>query len=86
MESHGENHKKLTTSSDFFSLSALSNLIFYVQEHRFAFPQIKESLDELGLKFCGFENKDVISKFRESFKNEVDIYDSLWPQYEERNP
>ena len=86
MESHGENHMKLTTSSDFFSLSTLSNLIFYVQEHRFAFPQIKESLDELGLKFCGFENKDVISKFRESFKNEVDIYDSLWPQYEERNP
>lgn len=37
VESHGENHKKLTTSSDFFSLSTLRDLIFHVQEHRFAF-------------------------------------------------
>ena len=86
-ESHDENHQLLTTSSDFFSLSTLRDLIFHVQEHRFTLPQIKNCLDELGLKFCGFENKDVISNFRELHGNEADIYDlELWHQYEERNP
>lgn len=58
-----------------------------LKEHRFTLPQIKNCLDELGLKFFGFENKDVISNFREPRGNEADIYDlELWHQYEERNP
>jgi tetratricopeptide (TPR) repeat protein/2-polyprenyl-3-methyl-5-hydroxy-6-metoxy-1,4-benzoquinol methylase len=86
-ESHDENHQRLTESSDFFSLSTLRDLIFHVQEHRFTLPQIKNCLNELGLKFCGFENKDVISNFRELYGNEADIYDlELWHQYEERKP
>jgi tetratricopeptide (TPR) repeat protein/SAM-dependent methyltransferase len=86
-ESHDEHHQLLTTSTDFFSLSTLRDLIFHVQEHRFTLPQIKNCLDELGLKFCGFENKDVISNFRELHGKETDIYDlELWHQYEERNP
>ena len=85
-ESHDENHRLLTTSNDFFSLSALRDLIFHVQESRFTLPRIKNSLYELGLKFCGFENKDVISNFKELNSNEEDIYDfELWHQYEERN-
>ena len=62
-ESHEENHQRLTKSSDFFSLSMLRDLIFHVQEHCFSIPKIKTCLDELGLKFCGFENEDVISNF-----------------------
>ena len=86
-ESHDEHHQLLTTSSDFFSLSTLRDLIFHVQEHRFTLQQIKNCLDELGLKFCGFENKDVISNFRELHGKEANIYDlELWHQYEERNP
>ena len=65
-ESHDENHQRLTTSSDFFSLSQMRDLIFHVQEHRFTLPQIKNCLDELGLKFCGFENK-TLSQILESF-------------------
>ena len=85
-ESHDENHQQLTTSINFFNLSGMIDLIFHVQEHRFSLPQIKNCLDELGLKFCGFENKDVISNFRELYGNEVDIYDlELWHQFEERN-
>ncbi len=86
-ESHDENHQLLSTSGDFFSLSTLRDLIFHVQEHRFTLPQIKNCLDELGLKFCGFENKDVISSFREFHGREADIYDlALWHQYEKSNP
>ena len=86
-ESHDENHQQLTRWNDFFSLSMLRDLIFHVQEHRFTLPQIKNCLDELGLKFCGFENRVATSNFRELHGNEVDIYDlELWHQFEERNP
>ena len=57
------------------------------EEHRFTVPQIKNCLDELGLKFCGFEDKVATSNFRELHGNEADIYDlELWHQFEERNP
>ena len=86
-ESHDEHHQLLTMSNDFFSLSTLRDLIFHVQEHRFTLPQIKNCLNELGLKFCGFENKRIISNFRKLHGKESDIYDlELWHQYEERNP
>jgi hypothetical protein len=86
-ESHDENHHGLTKSSDFFSLSGMRDLIFHVQEHRFTLSQIKNCLDELGLKFCGFENKDFIPNFRGLHGNEADIYDlELWHQFEESNP
>jgi Flp pilus assembly protein TadD/2-polyprenyl-3-methyl-5-hydroxy-6-metoxy-1,4-benzoquinol methylase len=86
-ESNDENHQLLTTSGDFFSLSTLRDLIFHVQEHRFTLPQIKNCLDELGLKFCGFENENVISNFRKFHGKDADIYDlALWHQFEKSNP
>jgi len=85
-ESHDENHQRLTGSNDFFSLSTIRDLIFHVQEHRFTLPQIKNCLEKLGLKFCGFEDKDAIFNFRKFQGKEVDIYDlALWHQYEENN-
>ena len=78
---------RLSESSDFFSLSEFRDLVFHVQEHRFTLPQIKNCLDDLGLKFCGFENEEVISEFRAFHGNEADIYDlELWHQYEENHP
>ena len=71
----------------FFSLSAITELIFHVQEHRFTLPQIKSCLDGMGLRFCGFENQNVISNFKEFNRNKADIYDlDLWHEYEKRNP
>ena len=86
-ESNDKYHQLLTTTGDFFSLSMLRDLIFHVQEHRFTLPNIKKCLDELGLKFCGFENKDAISSFMGFHGKDVDIYDLvLWHQFEESNP
>ena len=86
-ESHDEHHQRITSRKDFYSLSMLRDLIFHVQEHRFTLPQIKNCLDELGLKFCGFDNKAAISNFRDLHGKETDIYDLvLWDQYEKRNP
>ncbi len=87
VESHDENHLRLTTSNDFYSLSTLRDLIFHVQEHHFTLPQIKNCFDELGIKFCGFENVDAITNFRDFHGNEADIYDlEMWYDFERRNP
>ena len=86
-QSNDKNHKMLTEWGDFFSLSMLRDLIFHVQEHRFTVPQIKNCLDELGLKFCGFDNNDTISNFRKFYGEEAEIYNlELWHQYEKSNP
>tara|TARA_B100000900_G_C20521748_1_gene692482 strand:- start:1045 stop:1320 length:276 start_codon:yes stop_codon:yes gene_type:complete len=72
---------------DFYSYSALRDLIFHVQEHQFNLVLIKSYLDEVGLKFCGFENKDAISTFREFYGDKADIYNlSLWHKYEKIFP
>ena len=84
---YNKNHQLLIKSSDFFSISTLRDLVFHVQEHRFTFLEIKNCLEKLGLKFSGFENKDIISNFRGFHSNEADIYDlELWHQFEEKYP
>ena len=86
-ESHDKTHQLLTTSSDFFSLSMLRDSIFHVQEHRFTLPQIKNCLDELELKFCGFEVKGISSQFKDFHGKASDIHDLvLWQEFEESNP
>ena len=86
-ESHDENHQLLTMANNFFHLSGMIDLIFHVQEHRFTLPQIKNSLDELGLKFCGFEVQDIDSRFREFHGEASEIRDLvLWREFEESNP
>ena len=87
VESPADHHRVLRSSSDFFSLSTLRDLIFHVQEHRFTLPQIQSCLDHLGLKFCGFESPDIVSKFKKSLGEGADIYDlSLWHQFEQSYP
>ena len=86
-ESNDINHRLLTKSKDFFSLSMLRDLIFHVQEHRFTLPQIKNCLDKLKLKFCGFTTKDAISNLKKFSGKDADIYDlALWHQFEKSNP
>ena len=87
VESPAEHHQLLTGSGDFFSLSSLRDLLFHVQEHRFTLPQIQSCLNELGLKFCGFEEADIVAKFQESLGVEPDRCNlDLWHQFEERYP
>ena len=87
VESHEKHHQQLTGLRDFFSLSEFRDLVFHVQEHRFTALQIRGCLEELGLKFCGFERLDVVSIFKDFFGENADTCDlSLWQQFEERNP
>jgi tetratricopeptide (TPR) repeat protein len=87
VESDDEQHQLLRGSRDFFSLSEVRDLVFHVQEHRFTLPQIQHCLDELGLQFCGFEDKDLARQFKDFLGKESDAGDlSLWHQFEQENP
>ena len=86
-ESSKEDHKQLAKSGDFYSLSMFRDLIFHVQEHLFTLPQIKNCLNQLGLKFCGFTTREKINNFRNFYGKNENIYDlDLWNKYENNNP
>ena len=80
---------KLQNSSDFYSLSAVRDLLFHVQEHRFTIPKINKIIKELGLEFIGFEfeNSFPKRKFKITHPIENSIYDlNKWHQHEILNP
>ena len=82
-----DHYKSILQSRDFFSMSTFRDLLFNVKEHRFTITQIKDCMDKLGLKFCGFEPLNIIEDFKSGFTNANDIYDlDKWDAYEEFNP
>ena len=86
IRSEKDHHKLISNTIDFYSLSTLRDLLFHVQEHRFSVPMIKEHLDKLGLHFCGFEQKEIVSHFKQTNKAKDDPYDlDKWQAYEEAN-
>ena len=86
-KSDKDHHKLITRSTDFYSLSTLKDLLFHVQEHRFTILQMKDCLNKLGLKFCGFESKQIVSHFKKTNKAKFDLYDfDKWQAFEEANP
>ena len=85
--SEEDHHKLITKSNDFYSLSTLKDLLFHVQEHRFTIPLIKDHLNKLRLKFCGFESNKIVSQFKATNTKPDDPYDlDKWLAYEEANP
>ena len=87
VKSRDDHHQELTTFPDFFGLSDLRDLIFHIQEHRFTIPKIEGCLTELGLKFCGFVDEDIVARFRDFYGDSSDVYDlALWHRFEECVP
>ena len=87
ISSDRKHHMEIKLRQDFYSLSNFRDLLFHVQEHRFTIRQLKQRLEELGLKFCGFENDSIIQKFRVSNTGSNDVYDlDKWQSYEDANP
>lgn len=87
INSDRKHHKLISISQDFYSMSALRDLLFHTQEHRYTIPQIKSSVQELGLKFMGFEDHINISNFQVKNTEVDDLYDlDKWNIYEEENP
>jgi len=82
-----EKYQRIQLSSDFYSLSAMRDLLFHAQEHRFTLPQIQDCLSQLGLEFCGFEGAKIVQGFKRTNIGPDDPYDlDKWNSYEKANP
>ena len=84
-ESSDADLKRFLKSRDFYSTSALRDLIFHVKEHRFNLIEIKQLLVDFGLEFCGFHLHNINSILKDG--KIQDIYDlHHWHDFETRNP
>ncbi len=85
--SSSNHHKQISLSHDFYSLSNFRDLLFHVTEHRFSLIEIKQILNKLNLKFCGFEDSSFFQIFKSKYPNRNDIYDlNKWDEFEKENP
>jgi SAM-dependent methyltransferase len=73
---------------DFYSASGFRDLAMHVQEHRFTIPRIAESLDQLGLRFLGFQvPPSVRQQFESRFPAPEQWLDlACWNQFEAEHP
>ena len=87
VHSDKSHHRKLFNAPDFYSASTFFDLLFHTQEHHFSIPEISNCLDKLGLVFCGFEDQNLIQKFRLQFNNNDSPYDlAKWHKFELSQP
>ena len=79
---------KVIDSRDFYSLSTCCDFLFHVQDHRFTLLQIEVALNDLDLRFLGFELKQSWIMNSSEFHLEKDALTSLsfWHQFELKNP
>lgn len=81
-----KNTELIKQSPDFYSLSSVRDLLFHVQENTFTISEIENNIKELNLKFCGFENREIINKFRKIYPKNEDLYNlSIWNDFENKN-
>ena len=87
ISSNNLDYKLIKQSPDFYSFSNLIDLLFHVQESRFTIPEINKYINNLSLKFCGFENRQLINLFSKTYRNHKDLYNlDLWNKFELDNP
>ena len=68
-------------------MSSLRDLIFHVQEHNFTITEIYDFLKKLNLKFCGFENRQLLNYFKKTNNKVNDLYDlAIWNEFEMKYP
>ena len=80
-------YKQIRTSTDFYSLSSLRDLLFHVHERQFDIPQIKDCLSELVLNLRGFEADRIVLDFNLTNTGINDPYDpDKWNSYKKSNP
>jgi len=75
-------------SVDFYSSSAVRDLLFHVQEHRFGLAGLKRILASLGLNFIGFElAPSVLQGYAQHQPQDLAMNDlDAWDAYEADNP
>ena len=70
-------------------MSGCRDLLFHVQEQHFTLTQIQAALEELNLRFCGFEFWDgtILKAFSaQNSAPDAALDLSAWDQFEQKNP
>ena len=78
----------LNKNSDMFSMSNCRDLLFHIQEWRFTIEKIKKGLEQLNLRFIGFEGIDIWKrKYAQMFPEDryMDNLDN-WAVFERGHP
>ena len=76
----------LLNMEDFYSTSMFRDLLFHEQEHTFDLLEIKHLLNQLNLKFCGFDiSNDLVTSFIKQNSNQLFCLDA-WADFESSNP
>jgi hypothetical protein len=82
--------RTIARNEDFYSLSGCRDLLFHVQEHRFELPQVQRMIDELGLRFQGFEWADsglTTARYAQRFPHDGAMTNlANWHLFEEEHP
>ncbi|MBM3347689.1 MAG: class I SAM-dependent methyltransferase, partial [Betaproteobacteria bacterium] len=75
-------------SVDFHASSAVRDLLFHVQEHRFGLAALRRLLASLGLNFIGFElEPSVLQRYAQRNPHDRAMNDlDAWDAYEAGNP
>jgi 2-polyprenyl-3-methyl-5-hydroxy-6-metoxy-1,4-benzoquinol methylase len=80
--------REILTYGDFYTLDGCRDMLMPVHECQFTLPRIQECLDQLGLRFLGFESSEATQdRFRQIFPGD-DAGENLaaWHQFEEIHP
>ncbi len=81
--------KGVLSRRDFYSLSGCRDLIFHTQEIRYTIDKIKESLEELGLRFSGFDldNPQILQTYRAAYAADREMTNlESWAEFERTHP
>jgi len=80
--------KEITSFNDFYVTSECRDLLFHVQEHCFALPDLKVKLEELGLNFLGFFlEPNVLNRYAACFPEDIAMTNlDRWHEFEKSFP
>lgn len=81
-------YRRVTRSSDFYSMSECRDMLFHVQEHRHTIPEIEGMLERLGLRFIRFEMEPrVRARYHKAFpQDEAGTNLANWNRFEHKKP
>ena len=78
--------KSIINSDDFYCISSFRDLLFHIHESHYTLSEISNCLDDLNLRFSGFEGCTKIKEFKSKNLVIEDLYDlKKWDQFEKKN-
>jgi 2-polyprenyl-3-methyl-5-hydroxy-6-metoxy-1,4-benzoquinol methylase/Tfp pilus assembly protein PilF len=80
--------KLCQSSTDFYSLSECTDLLFHVQEHRYTFPKIRAMVEKYGLELHHVMVESVVTKvYKEMFPDDPNMLNwDHWHEFEQKHP